>query len=196
VLVHDMNVKLGLGRPSVVDEIGWQGLFEYLEIETPARAFSLWRKLGVTHVAWQPDRGDQGPPSLSREAVFVRTVKLHQRAEVQNGGVRMTTITTNLAESPPAASAPTRIAWLGCGGDPQLGIYRPVALAGGGPPMIPIDANQLGSNAAEALRAANAVIVRTSCAGLDAAQQELFRSFETGVSAGGVSLWIRREGGR
>ncbi|HEY0706358.1 MAG TPA: hypothetical protein VGG33_06155 [Polyangia bacterium] len=194
VLVHDMNVKLGIGRPTVVDEIGWQGLFEYLHIESPSRAFALWRKLGVTHALWQPDRGDQSPTSLAREAVFVRTVKFHQRAETQNGGVRLSTLTTE--PSPPSAEAPTRIAWLGCGGDPSLGVYSPLALAKGRPPEIGIDADTLATRPGDALQLANAAIVRSSCGGRESVHSELSRNFETGISAGGVTLWIRRpEGG-
>jgi hypothetical protein len=193
VLVHDMNVKLGVDRPTVVDEIGWQGLFDYLYIETPARAFALWRKLGVTHALWQPDRGDQSPTSLAREAVFVRTVKLHQRTDTQNGGVRLSTL--DLESSPAAAAAPTRIVWLGCGGDPVLGIYSPRALAQGKQPEIPLDATALAQRPDETLREANAAIVRSSCGSLSSAHSELARSFEAALSAGGVSVWVRRADG-
>ncbi|HEY0715906.1 MAG TPA: hypothetical protein VGF45_24700 [Polyangia bacterium] len=193
VLIHEMKTKLGIGRPTVVDEIGWQGLFDYVSIDTPANVFDMWRRLGVTHALWKSDRGDQSAMWLAREAVFGRTLKLHQRAEIQNAGVRLSTLATE--PGPPAAGTPTRIVWLGCGGDPARGIYSPRALAQGQAPELAIDESTLTQSADQALRGANAAIVRSACGGLSAAHTELGRSFEHAINAGGVTLWVRRAGG-
>ena len=203
VLVHDMNVKLGLGAETVMDEIGWQGLFDYSELETPATAFALWRRLGVTHVLWFPDRGDQGPRSLAREAVFARTVTLHRASEITSGEYRITDVRLGpgdahaeapdhaRAEADAEAARPTRLVWLGCGGDPGPGIYTPVGLAEGHP-LTPIAAEALASHPAQALGPANAAIIRPGCASQAAAMQVLTTAFERVIAAGGVSLWVRK----
>jgi hypothetical protein len=193
VIVHDMNLKLGLGRPTIEDEIGWQGTFEYVDIAVPARAAELWRKLGATHVLWFPDRGDQTWRQLAREAVFQRTLKLFQAGEAQHGEFRLTTLRPTTLRGD-AANAPTRLTWIGCGGDPQPGYYTPAGL-GDGKPDARFTMEQLGRDPRGTLNPVNALILRDSCGGQGGFLGEIYNNFERVISAGGVALWIRRNEG-
>jgi hypothetical protein len=193
VLVHDMNVKLGLGVPTIEDEIGWQGTFEYVDLDVPARAAELWRKLGATHALWLPDRGDQTWRQLAREAVFQRTLKLYQAGEAQHGEFRLTTLRPTTLH-PEAAAAPTRLAWLGCGGDPAAGLYTPQGL-GDGRPERRFAPEALAGDPRGTLAEVNAIVLRDSCGGQGPLQSEIYARFERVVSAGGVALWIRRAEG-
>ena len=185
-----MNVKLGLGVPTIEDEIGWQGTFEYVDLSVPARAAELWRKLGATHALWLPDRGDQTWRSLAREAVFQRTLKLYQAGEAHHGEFRLTTLRATSLR-PQAAETPTRLTWIGCGGDPPLGVYSPQALSDGKPEQR-FTLEALAADARGTLANVNALVLRDSCGGQSAFLNEIYARFERVVSAGGVALWIRR----
>jgi hypothetical protein len=71
VLLHGERFAVGLRRPFVTDDRGYQGATDYAVLGTPARVRQHLQDLGVTHVllARFPDFGIS-PETLARETVF------------------------------------------------------------------------------------------------------------------------------
>jgi hypothetical protein len=198
-VLHGLDGRLGLGHEFLVDEIGWQGAIDYVVLDSPAAAFALWRKLGATHVSWFRDRGGTAPEDLAREAVFARTLQQYASSELLPVGAR---ILTKLREAPAQAAlatAPTRIAWLGCGGDPATGLYSPRELARRNQPGETSEQREraqrweekLSQSPRGALTQANALIVRASCPEVGRMLDGLRTEFEMRIQAGDVTVWAR-----
>lgn len=192
VLLHEIQVKLGLGAPAITDMPEWQGAFEYLIQDVPSEIERHWRLYGATHVVWMPRKG--GPwtaDKLAREAVFHRVLEpfLAQSNPVETGSYRVLAL-------PPAGavtldSSPTRIAWLGCADDPPSGLYTaaglekrtPLAAVASAGPSTPPEA---------ALAKANAVIVRSGCAEWPADKTFLARAgFRHRFDSSPHEVWVR-----
>jgi hypothetical protein len=190
VLMHDYGEQLGLGVPGIMDHPGWQGGVEYLELDSPARTVALWRKLGATHLVWHAQRAPMSHEDWAREAVYARTAHLFGTGIQMIGGWEVTKLSSASALAVSASAQPTRIAWLGCGGDPGPGIFSPRGLAARRPDVV-LDETSLTSNPATALAGANAVLVRVGCGVRENVISELGRSFQRATSSSDVTLYVR-----
>jgi hypothetical protein len=190
VLIHERHDRLGMMAETVSDTVGWQGAVDYTLLETPNDTVDLWRKLGTTHVMWWPDRGGMSPEELAREAGFARAIDQWGDGPEDIGDKRLGKLMANPKNSTLAAQ-PTRIAWLGCGGDPHLGIFTPKGLAARKPEgrlsEEPVHAAPLGE-----LTAANALVLRPSCGYLSGVESEISKQFKLMIKGGDVSLWVRQ----
>lgn len=193
-VLHGLDGRLGLGHAFLVDEIGWQGAIDYAVLESPAAARALWRKLGATHVSWFRNRGSTSPEDLAREAVFARTLQQYTTEAVPAGG-RLLARLMDRPKDAALANAPTRIAWLGCGGDPMTRVYTPGELAHPGARDLSqvsrLSDENLRQEPLKALTQVNALIVRASCHSVAATLDRLKAEFETRIDAGDVSVWVR-----
>ena len=193
VLVHNSRDRLGLGVPSVLDEPGWQGAIEYLDLGDPNTVGRMWRDLGITHVLWRTEHGAMSPAELAREAVFARSISvLSERAPQVSGGWRIAKLRPDLPETHDRTS-PLRIAWLGCGGDPPTGIYAPPGVG----PRVPgktLGESQIVTDTQAALSGVDAIVVRPSCAYTAQAKPWIESHFDLYTTAGDVGLWIRKPG--
>lgn len=191
VLLHGLNGKLGLNRRSVSDDAGWQGGIDYVSLETPDRAAALWREYGVTHVSWYASRAAMPVDELAREAVFARTVAEYVDPETaRTESARTFNVLRSSPRNQEAAAAPTRVAWVGCMGDPPLAIYTPRELARRLPGLT-LDEQRLRAAPLEALAGANAVIVRSGCEVAVRVLTVLGTEFRAAVPAADVTVWIR-----
>jgi hypothetical protein len=190
LLIHDRHDRLGIMAETITDGLGWQGAIDYMLLETPDEAAKLWRKLGATHAMWWTDRGGMSPEALAREASFVRTVEHGCESQERVDNKAMCKLTGN-ASNPVLASHPTKIAWLGCEGDPELGVYSPSRLASRSPERSFSEAD-LRKNPVEALRDANALVVRPSCGYWEDISEAVERDFNSAIKAGEVAIWVRR----
>jgi hypothetical protein len=185
LLAHQFTERLGAGIPTVVDGKGWQGAIDYLTLPTPAATLRLWRRLGITHVWWSTGLPDRDNDLMAREAVFQHALAtfVPQTQAIHNyqfGAL------VPMAPSP-LANAPTRIAWIGCGGDVPTGVYDPRGFAEGR------GATDLGLTGRPALAGANVVLQRGSCQmpsnEVGAALNAQFVQRDT---VGNVNVFVRR----
>jgi hypothetical protein len=185
VLAHHLVEQLGLDVPSVTDGVGWQAAVDYLAHPTPADTLAIWRSLGITHISWKDPVQPRDRDFLAREAVFQRATALYVRrfetvGQYPFGGL-------DLRAQPEAAHVPTNIAWIGCGGDLETGIYTPRDYAEGHAPTV-------RGLTVPGLAGANVVMRHPSCgfpspevAGAIDAQ------FSRRVQVGDILLLARRE---
>jgi hypothetical protein len=191
VLVHDRHDRLGLGKKSVSDTAGWQGAIDYLLLDTPNATRAAWRTLDISHVMWWHDRGGMSPEELAREAIFARAMEQWGEEPQAVDERRVSALKSDNAKNPGLAEQPTRIAWLGCGGDPKLGIYNPPGLAKREPERS-LAEDHVHNAPLDALNPVNALVMRPSCGYLDGVEPEIAKQFTRVVKAGDVSLWIRK----
>jgi hypothetical protein len=123
VLAHHLVEQLGLQVPSVTDGVGWQAAVDYLAHPTPADTLALWRSLGITHVSWKDPVQPRDRDFLAREAVFQRATALYVPRSETVGQYPFGALDDRA--QPAAAHVPTNIAWIGCSGDLETGIYTP-----------------------------------------------------------------------
>jgi len=190
VLIHQYHDRLGILRGSVHDTVGWQGAVEYLLLDTPDATVAQWREMGVTHLLFWHDRGATSPEDLARESVFSRALVQWGDGPEEIDGK----LVSKLRSSPRNAeqtAAPTRIAWLGCGGDPPLGLYDPRGL-GERKPLRELEEQAVHDSALETLADANALVLRPSCEYLAGVEAALGQHFTLSMKAGDVSVWARK----
>jgi hypothetical protein len=190
LMLHEVQEKLGLGAPAIVDMAGWQGAFEYLIQDVPSDVERLWRDFGATHVLWLQRYGPGWSSGmLAREAVFFRTVEPFADSQINVGDYRLLTF-------PPRGtvvidSSPTRIAWLGCAGDPASGLYTPTGLEVR-VPLAAIAPEAVRRSPQLALADANAVIFRPGCPEWPASEPLLVQAgFRFRFQGGEFQLWVR-----
>ena len=194
LLLHNLGGKLGLCTESLNDEPGWQGATDYAELDTPAAVRALWRKFGATHVAWHEDRGATSAEDLGRESVFARALREYANEHPGSASGRRFSLVAEGPQNETLARAATRIAWLGCGGDPPMGIYAPRGLAEKsrhpetGLARVAIEREPLA-----ALADANALVLRPSCHGLGGVQSAISPEWAPATSAGDVHVWVRKK---
>ena len=190
VLVHQHHDRLGLLHESVSDTIGWQGAIDYLLLETPNSTVELWRKLGVTHAVWWPDAGGMSPEEVAREAGFARAIDQWGTNPEDIGDRRLSALAT-IPRDATQAARPTRIAWLGCGGDPPLGIFTPSGLAERTPERK-LTEDAVRSAPLSAIADADALVLRPGCSTLTGVEAQVAQQFKQMIKAGDVALWVRR----
>jgi hypothetical protein len=134
VLAHHLVEQLGLGVPSVTDGMGWQAALDYLAQPSPADTLAIWRSLGITHLVWKDSVQSRDRDFLAREAVFQRAVALYVPRFEPVGQYQFGALDWHA--QPATAQVPTRIAWIGCGGDLETGIYTPRDYAEGHAPAV------------------------------------------------------------
>lgn len=189
VLLHEKHDRLGLGAASIADTLCWQGAVDYSVLDTPDAAAALWKTMGATHVMWWDDLGMPYHDYMAREAVFARTVDLWGGDVDSIDDKRLTKLTTEPRDRKSSA-APTRIAWLGCGDDPELALYTPRGLVKREKESA-LSADTVRDKPLDALAAANAVILRETCGGFDKVRGELPSQWRRIDRSGGLSVWVR-----
>ena len=126
VLVHCVGEKLGLQRQFVSDLTGWQGLIDYLALDSPETTWKLWKELGIGHAVWWNNRPDRGVADWARDAVFMRTVATYGGRTQSAGPWRF----SEIGDKPRGdAEGGTWIAWLGCNDRAPDGLYSPRGLS-------------------------------------------------------------------
>ena len=122
---------------------------------------------------------------LAREAVFQRAAALYVPRFETVGQYPFGAL--DVRAQPAAAHAPTNIAWIGCGGDLETGIYTPRDYAEGHAPTV-------RGLSLPALATANVVMRHPSCG---FPSPELSRAidaqFARRVQVGDILLFARRE---
>jgi hypothetical protein len=190
VLLHERHDRLGLNRKSISDTAGWQGAIDYLLLDTPVEVAAAWRRLGITHAMWWADRGGMSPEELAREAVFIRAIEQWGDEPKELDEKRLSALGSHPRNGARAEQA-TRMAWLGCGGDPKLGIYSPSGLVKR-EPARKLREDRVHKDALQELDPANILILRPSCGYLDGVEPQIEQQWKRMVKAGDVSLWVRR----
>jgi hypothetical protein len=190
VLDHDRHDRLGLGSASISDTLCWQGAVDYMVHETPDVTAELWRKLEATHVMWWIDYGDPWPEEMAREAAFYRAVDLWCDGGETIGDKQLCKLQP-AARDQANSAMPTKIAWLGCGGDPELALYTPRGLVQRTPESR-LDREAVRTTPLAALAGANAIILRSGCDYLGQAIAEIPRQFKQMRKAGVATIWVRQ----
>jgi hypothetical protein len=139
---------------------------------------------------WWHDYGDPWPEEMAREAAFHRAVDLWCDGGEAIGDKRLCKL-QSVARDPAKSAAPTKIAWLGCGGDPALALYTPRGLVERTPESR-LDKEAVRTASLDALAKANAIILRSGCDYLGQANAEIPRQFRQMRKAGPVTVWVRQ----
>jgi hypothetical protein len=192
LLVHGLLYgQLGSGSQIINDTPGWQGAIFYPQIETPDAAAALWQKIGATHSVWYASRPAMVIEEIAGEPLFARTIDEYGEDLGIVAGRRFVKLTKH-PKHPELAAEPTRVLWVGCGGDPSAGVYAPRTLTDGRPkPLLALAAPLAPWAVAQALGQSNAVIFRSRCpVGVDV-RGLMTVDFKPMTQAGDLEIWIR-----
>jgi hypothetical protein len=158
VLLHGSHVSLGIDRDTLQDVMGFQGLISYHKVRTPREMFDYLRSLGITHmtrtqVVWDSSRQEQ--------ILYDLFLSRYGVSRGNFGGNPLSAIPTQ----PPPVEQPYRVLCLGLYGYAN-GLY-PIEAMNVNEHLdtkfrkYPAPERQWeGSNAAELVGAADAVLVR------------------------------------
>ncbi len=119
VLIHDTHLKLGVGRPTVSDALGWQGGICYGELRTPRKVHETLRDMGVTHIHFLRDSREF--ESLAGDLVFYEYVLRYATETTRADVVR-------LPEQPPPTRERSLVLVATCAGRYPAGLHPMSAL--------------------------------------------------------------------
>jgi hypothetical protein len=189
VLLHFFWEKLGVGKPTVSDFDPWQLGIDYFTTDTPRATVALWRSMGITHAIWKTEISATDFEGVAREAVFAHAISVYGVDQKSISGYLIDRLSTGLV--PAGADTPTRVAWLGCGGDPSPGIYVPGKLSPPQPERLiqPLD---LANDPSQALAGVPVAVLRSGCPSMAPAASVLGVSFTRMIGVGDVAVWVRR----
>jgi hypothetical protein len=97
VLLHSERINLGLDRPIIFDAPGMQGLVYYDDLAGTNGLYELYRRLGITHLAWRASARSEH--SKQGEILFSMFVAREAKKRTTYGDFQ-------LAEMPAAAPPP------------------------------------------------------------------------------------------
>lgn len=97
VLLHSERINLGFDRPIIFDAPGMQGLVYYDDLAGPNALYELYRRLGVTHLAWRASARSEH--SKQGEILFAMFVAREAKKRTTYGDFQ-------LAEMPATAPPP------------------------------------------------------------------------------------------
>ena len=118
-IVHDKFLRLGLARPAITDQSGFQGAIGYPELKSTRAVFDLWKRLGATHVVWGRSRITKlDRATLAREAVFYEAAVRSAKTQGEQHGFYV----VELADQAPEEHARI-LRVLGCDDDPPSGFF-------------------------------------------------------------------------
>jgi hypothetical protein len=115
VLLHNSHVNLGIDREIYLDWVGYQALISYDSLHTPAEVYAYFRKLGITHLMYEPD-GFRAP--TKQQEVLWNAFITRAPTLGRFGSLKL----MRMPDDPPPAQAPYRVAAIGLRGY-ESGIY-------------------------------------------------------------------------
>ena len=130
------------------------------------------------------------PEEVAREAGFARAIDQWGTNPEDIGDRRLSALAT-IPRDATQAARPTRIAWLGCGGDPPLGIFTPSGLAERTPERK-LTEDAVRSAPLSEIADADALVLRPGCSTLTGVEAQVAQQFKQMIKAGDVALWVRR----
>jgi hypothetical protein len=111
VLLHQGAFRVGIGRPTYVDNPKAHGALDYGTLGEDAKVYGQLRSYGVTHVLAEPERCGPSELRLASELVFhhflLTWVRKHQRAGDWN--------VWTMPDTPPPSRPFGSVVYLGCG---------------------------------------------------------------------------------
>jgi hypothetical protein len=190
VLVHEEELRIGLGAWTVMDYPGDQGGLYWGEqgTLTPAQVWSGLREQGVTHVIWAREH-DHAVGTLAGSLVFFEFAAHHTKVVGQFGGFTLAA----LPDVSPPASAPGEVAYYPCDAAPPFapGLYPLAALASTPVDRRPRPRPAPGVSLAQAIERASFLVFDASCHG--ALAPETRARFELLATRGEAKLFARRQ---
>jgi len=130
VLAHAMHGHTGVGHPSVSDYPRLQGGIAYGRLDSPRAVYDKLRSMGITHVVWELNWGEE---SVAGDLRFLEFAVKY--TEQQNfDGLRLGALPST---PPPGVSGPQLIAYMGCDGTYAAGLYEFSAMTVPNPRRIP-----------------------------------------------------------
>jgi len=122
ILLHEHQLRLGLGHWVVTDFSGYQTGFDYQDVPSARALYDLYRGLGVTHLLWE-DAFARGFDTLAGDLRFWQFAARHTGPQKRYGKLTVAA----LGEPPPVA-APDQVAYLSCDKTYERGLYPVSAL--------------------------------------------------------------------
>jgi len=183
VLLHELNLQMGIGRLVVNDQ--WQGRISYETLQSPAAIYDELSSLSVTHMIWTTDRASNWN-SIASSLAFLGFALNHADTPRAVGEYTL----ARLPKARPAPGFNDRVAVLDCGRPFANGIYALGSLVApntGRPPAVPAAA--LG-NLAEAVQHAGFLVVDPACGG--ELPPEVSAQFHRPVGYDHLRLYVRK----
>jgi hypothetical protein len=184
-LMHNLPLSLGISRRVVDDTHPWQLGIDYGRYAKPEVTLATWRSMGATHVIWAPTQVPGTYETVVREAVFAHALNTVVGKVTNVGGYLVAPISRRATKS---AREKTRVAWLGCSGDPPTGVYLPGHIAKKKPERLISE-----TDPKQQLAEVPVAVLRPSCPGLASVSAELNASFKQVLTVGDVSIWTRKD---
>lgn len=119
VLVHELQPHAGLRAAAVRDWSPWQAGISYGRWGTTRRVHQELARMGVTHLLWESG-ASKVSDSLAGDLLFFDLAVRHGQAPKRYGGLTL----ARLPATPPPATAPAHVAYLGCETTYRSGLYR------------------------------------------------------------------------
>jgi hypothetical protein len=145
--------------------------------------------MGATHVVWRPQLPGGSYVDVAREAVFAHALEAFGGKVKHIAGYQVVPLSRRSANG---ARSRTRIAWLGCGSDPSMGVYLPKDVEKRKPDRL-ISTEELTADAKKQLADVPVAVFRSNCPASGSASAELHASFRQMLSVGDVSIWTRKD---
>jgi hypothetical protein len=123
VLLHEHQLRLGLGRTVVTDFTGYQTRFDYQDVPSARALYDLYRELGVTHILWENGRA-LGMDTLAGDLRFWQFATYHTGTQKRYGKLKV----APLGDPPPPSSTVEQVAYLSCDRAYERGLYPVAAL--------------------------------------------------------------------
>lgn len=185
VLLHGERFALGLRRPFISDDPGYQGATDYNALRTPARVQTHLQSLGATHAYVSRYPGvDVWPVSLAREIVFHAYLRSVGAPIWSNDSHQL----YRLRPSTRVANELRDVLILGCR-DPYVSAYHRVADLAREKPGRPVDPKELLADGAK-LTDIEAIFLQEDCADLKDAKQKLETQFHIAAHFGNGDLYF------
>jgi hypothetical protein len=194
VLMHEMNLQLGLFSSTVSDLTPWQFGLRYGRLESPLAMYERLRGLGITHVLWRTGGKYKGHDSLAGDLRFWEFATHSVEPPKKIAGYYL----ARMSDTPPQGPFNDTVAYLGCRKIYRPGLHRlgDMNVPGKYPPRrmrnqkafepAPKDPKDLGQLVDQAAY----VVTQPGCR--YAASAAALESFVRAAKRGKEELWIRR----
>ncbi|HET9958172.1 MAG TPA: hypothetical protein VFQ61_26935, partial [Polyangiaceae bacterium] len=119
VLLHQRHPHLGLAAESVLDSFAWQFGLDYGAQKTPEGVRRLLREQGITHVFFEPGKGNAMHP-LANDLLFHEFASRFTTDRVRVGGATL----ARVPDQPSTRPFQGHVAVLNCESMPYPGLYE------------------------------------------------------------------------
>lgn len=188
VLLHEHNPRIGLRAPVVMDMPPFQTGISYQDLRSPREVHDLYRRFGVTHVAYQTGYA-LWVDNLAGDLRFWQFAANYTTNPKRYGSFTL----AELLPTPPADAWRDVVLYLSCDPGFTRGLHQLSALGSDGPRPVPAEVPLASGKAAlqQQAAAADFLVTSTTCKNVKV-PGAVFRDFTKVARRGAEDLWVRK----